>query len=92
MCCIVPGLILEMDIVSQCGESILKDFKTLSKNHGKTIVTGQLTQLKHNRLRVSETVIIDGPTGGYMEMMEYRNAAERTSDSSRKKYCYEMLS
>ena len=76
MWCIVPGLTLEMEIGSQCVESILKDFKTLSKNHGKAIVAGQLTPLKHNRLRVSEAVIIEGPIGGYMEMMDYRNVAK----------------
>ena len=31
--------------------------------------------MEYNRLTVSETVSIDEPTGGYMEMLEYRNSA-----------------
>ena len=31
--------------------------------------------MEHHRLTVSETVSIDEPAGGYMEMMEYRNSA-----------------
>ena len=31
--------------------------------------------LEYNRLTVSETVSIDEPTGGYMEMLECRNSA-----------------
>ena len=40
-------------------------------NHGKGSVVGQLIPVEHNRLTVS----IDEPTGGYMEMVEYRNSA-----------------
>ena len=61
---------LEMEILSQCGESELKDL-----NHGKGSVAGQLIPVVYNRLTVSETVSIDEPTGGYMEMLEYRNSA-----------------
>ena len=31
--------------------------------------------MEYNRLRMSETVSIDEPAGGYMEMVEYRNSA-----------------
>ena len=44
-------------------------------NHGKVSVTGQLVPVEYNRLTVSETVSIDEPAGGYMEMLEYRNSA-----------------
>ena len=44
-------------------------------NHGKGSVVGQLIPVEHNLLTVSETVSIDDPAGGYMEMMEYRNSA-----------------
>ena len=42
------------------------------------IKSGQLTPLTpmvYNQLTVSNTVSIDEPAGGYMEMTEYRNAA-----------------
>ena len=44
-------------------------------NHGKGSVVGQLVPVEYNRLTVSETVSIDEPAGGYMEMLEYRNSA-----------------
>ena len=71
----LTGATLEMEILSQCGESTMKDFKPSPMNHGKGSVAGQLTPVEYNRLTVSETVSIDEPTGGYMEMLEYRNSA-----------------
>ena len=71
----LTGATLEMEILSQCGESTMKDFKPSPMNHGKGSVAGQLIPVKYNRLTVSETVSIDEPTGGYMEMLEYRNSA-----------------
>ena len=71
----LTGATLEMEILSQCGESTMKDFKPSSMNHGKGSVAGQLIPTEYNRLTVSETVSIDEPTGGYMEMLEYRNSA-----------------
>ena len=53
----------------------MKDFKPSPMNHGKGSVAGQLLPVEYNRLTVSETVPIDEPTGGYMEMLEYRNWA-----------------
>ena len=44
-------------------------------NHGKGRVVGQLVPMEYNRLTLSETVSIDEPVGGYMEMLEYRNSA-----------------
>ena len=35
---------------------------------------GQLVPVEYNRLTVSETVSIDEPAGGYMEMLDYRNS------------------
>ena len=64
-----------MEIVSRCGESTLKDFKPSPMNHGKGSGVGQQVQVEYNRLTVSETVSIDEPAGGYMEMLEYRNSA-----------------
>ena len=66
---------LEMEILSQCGESTMKDFKPSPMKHGKGSVAGQLVPVEYNRLTVSETVSIDEPTGGYMELLEYRNSA-----------------
>ena len=71
----LTGATLEMEILSQCGESTMKDFKPSPMNHGKGIVAGQLVPVEYNRLRVSETVSLDEPAGGYMEMLEYRNSA-----------------
>ena len=71
----LTGATLEMEILSQCGESTMKDFKPSPMNHGKISVVGQLVPVEYNRLTLSETVSIDEPTGGYMEMMEYRNSA-----------------
>ena len=71
----LTGAALEMEIISQCGESTMKDFKPSPMNHGKGSVTGQLVPVEYNRLTVSETMSIDEPAGGYMEMLENRNSA-----------------
>ena len=71
----LTGATLEMEILSQCGERKMRDFKPSPMNHGKGSVAGQLTPVEYNRLTVSETVSIDEPTGGYMEMLECRNSA-----------------
>ena len=68
------GARLEMEILSQCGESTMKDLKPSPMNHGKGSVVGQLVPVEYNRLTVSETVSIDEPASGYMEMLEYRNS------------------
>ena len=70
----LTGATLEIEILSQCGESTIKDFKPSPMNHGKGSVEGQLVPVEYNRLTVSETVSIDEPAGGYMEMLEYRNS------------------
>ena len=72
---ILTGATLEMEILSQCGESTMNDFKPSPMNHGKGSVTGQLLLVEYNRLTVSETVSIDEPAGGYMEILKYRNSA-----------------
>ena len=71
----LTGATLEMEIFSQCGESTTKDFKPSPMNHKKGSVVGQLVPVEYNRLTLSETVAIDEPAGGYMEMLEYRNSA-----------------
>ena len=71
----LTGAMLEMEILSQCGESTLRDFKPSAMNHGKGSVVVELVLVEYNRLTVSETVSIDEPAGGYMEMLEYRNSA-----------------
>ena len=71
----LTGATLEMEILSQCGESTMKDFKPSPMNHGNGSVVGQLVPVEYNRLTLSETVSIDEPAGGYMEMLEYRNSA-----------------
>ena len=71
----LTGATLEMEILSQYGESTVKDFKPSPMNHGKGSDAGQLVPVEYNRLTVSETVSIDEPTGEYMEMLEYRNSA-----------------
>ena len=70
----LTGATLEMEILSQYGESTLKDFEPSPLNHGKGSVVGQLVPVEYNRLTVSETVSIDEPDGN-MEMLEYRNSA-----------------
>ena len=71
----VTGATLEMEILSQCGESTMKDFKPSPMNHGKGSVEGQLVAVEYNRLTVSETVSIDEPASRYMEMLECKNSA-----------------
>ena len=71
----LTGATLEMEILSQCGESAMKDFKPSPMNHRKGNVAGQLEPVEYNRLTVSEAVSIDEPSGGYMEMLEYRKSA-----------------
>ena len=70
----LTGATIEMEILSQCGESTVKDFKPSPMNHGKGSVVGQLVPA-YNRLTVSEFVSIDEAADGYMEMLEYRNSA-----------------
>ena len=38
----LTGVTLEMEILSQCGESTLQDFEPSSMNHGKGSVIGEL--------------------------------------------------
>ena len=71
----LTGETLEMEILSQCRESTMKDFKPSPMNHGKGSVVGQLVPVEYNRLTLSETNSIDEPAGGYMEMLEYGNSA-----------------
>ena len=73
--CTLTGATLEIEILSQCGESTLQVFKPSSMNHGKGSVVGQLVPVECNRLTVSKTVTIYEPADGYMEIMEYRNSA-----------------
>ena len=82
----LTGATLEMKILSHCGESTLKGFKPSPMNHGKGSVVGQLVPVEYNRLTVSETVSIDEPAGGYMEMLEYR-----TFNCSGRQKCYGRL-
>ena len=71
----LTGATLEMEILNQCGESTLKDFKPSLMYHGNGSVVGQLFPVEYDRLTMSETVLIDEPAGGYMEMLEFRNSA-----------------
>ena len=71
----VTAATLEMEILGQCGESTLKDFKPSPMNHGKGSDVRKLVPVEHKRLTVSETVSIDEPACGYMEMLEYRSSA-----------------
>ena len=66
----LTGPTLEIEILSQCGES-----PRSSKIHGKEIVVRQLVPVEYNRLTVSEIVSIDQPAGRYMEMVACRNSA-----------------
>ena len=71
----LTGATLEMEILSQCGDSTLRDFKSSFMNHGKGSAVGQLIPVEYNRMTVSKTVSIDEPADGYMEMTEYKNSA-----------------
>ena len=57
----LTGAALEMEILSQCRESTMKDFKSSPMNHGKRSVVGQLVPVEYNRLIVPDTVSIDEP-------------------------------
>ena len=72
---ILTGATLEMEILSQCGESTMRVYKPSPMNHGKGNLAGELVPVEYNLLTVSEAVTIDEPAGGYMEMLEYRNSA-----------------
>ena len=56
----LTGASLEMEILSQCGQSTLRDFRPSCMNH-RTVEYSRLT--------------VDEPAGGYMEMVEYGNSA-----------------
>ena len=57
----LTGATLEMEILSQCGESALRDFRPSCMNKGKGGVIGQLTPLEYNRLTVSDTYRLRNP-------------------------------
>ena len=42
----LTGVTLEMEILSQCGESTLQDFEPSSMNHGKGSVIGELVPVE----------------------------------------------
>ena len=44
----LTGATLEMEILSQCGETTMKDFKPSPMNHGKGNVAGQLVPVEYN--------------------------------------------
>ena len=44
----LTGATLEMEILSQCGENTLRDFRPSCMNHGNGIVIGQLTSVECN--------------------------------------------
>ena len=44
----LTGATLEMEILSQCGESTLRGFRPSCMNHGNGIVIGQLTPVECN--------------------------------------------
>ena len=71
----LTGANLEMEILRQCGQSTLRDFRPSCMNHGKGSVIEHLNPVEHNRLTVSETVPIDENAGGFLEMMEYIHSA-----------------
>ena len=71
----LTGAALEMEMLSQCGESEMKDFRPSPMNRGRGGVAGQLVPVECNRLAVSETVSMDGSTGVCMEMLECRDSA-----------------
>ena len=50
----LTGAALEMEILSQCGESTMKDFKPSPMNHGKGSVVEQLVPVEYNRLTATE--------------------------------------
>ena len=70
----LTGPKLEMEILSQYGDSTLKDLKSSRMNHGKGSVVGQLIPVEYSRLTVSDTVMMGKPAGEYFEMMEFRNS------------------
>ena len=49
----MTGASLEMEVLSQCGESTLQNFIPSSMNHGKGSVVGQLVPVEYNLLTVS---------------------------------------
>ena len=71
----LTGATLEMEMISQCDESTHRVLRPSCMIHGKGSVIGQLTPVKYNRFTVSDTVSIDEPAGGYVDMMEYRKSA-----------------
>ena len=88
----LTGSKLEMEILSQCGESTLKDFKPSPMNHGKGSVVEQLVPVEYNRLTVSETVSIDEPAGGYMDDVGIQKFSQRTLNCAGRQKCYGRLS
>ena len=82
----LTGASLEMEMLSQCGESTFKDFKRSPMNHGKGRVVVQLVSVEYNRLTVSETVSIDEPTG-----VKVQKFGQRTLNCSGRQKCLGRL-
>ena len=58
----LTGATLEIEILSQCGESTMRDFKPSPMNHGKGSVAGQLVPVEYNYASRS-----------YLEVLTLRN-------------------
>ena len=80
-----------MDILNQCSESSIHDFKPLSMRYRKGRVVEQQAPVEQNRLIVSEIVTIDEPIIGYVEIMELRISSRGHQSALKKKICYGVL-
>ena len=77
---------LEMEKLSQRGESTLLEFRSFCMKHEQGSILRLLIPVEYNRLAVSDTVSIDEPAGVYMEMVECRNSARGHLIATRRKY------
>ena len=72
---VLVKLVLEMEIISQCGSGGLEDYRPSRTNMAKLKLEGQLDVVEYSQLTVPESVHMGDPAAGYVEMLKVRNSA-----------------
>ena len=66
---------LEMEVISQCGSGRLDDYKPSRTNFSHMKLKGQLDVVEYSRITVPDSVHMEDPAGGYVEMLKARKSA-----------------
>ena len=66
---------LEMELISECGSGGLDDYKPSQTYMARMKLAGQLYVVEYSRITVPDSVHMEDPAGGYVEMLKARNSA-----------------